>query len=315
MESALPRSLALLALLPLLGGCLLVHMRPQCVGTAVADGTLRSAVEQHVRALSGPRNLWHPAAYAAAETYIRSHWEAQGYAVSTEPVMRGAENLIAELPGGPGIVLLGAHYDSCANASGADDNASGVAVLLEVSRLLAGHRLTHTVRFVAYANEEPPFFQQAGMGSVVDARAARARGDDLVATLVMDAVGYYSDAPGSQSWPIGLGLFLTGRADFIAVVSNVRSAGQVRVVSDSLRRHGSIPIGAAATPTLVTGVDWSDHWAYWQEGYDAVLLTDMPPFRNPNYHEVSDLPETLDFDRLARFAAGLAETIVELAGG
>jgi hypothetical protein len=309
-----PLLLALLALPTLLGGCLFVHMRPQCVGTASADADLRTAVEDHVRALSGPRNLTHREAYTAAASYVRGQWEAQGYTVTTEPVLPGADNLIAELPGGPGIVLLGAHYDSCEEAPGADDNASGVAVLLEVSRLLAGRHPAHTVRFVAYANEEPPYFQRHGMGSVVNARAARARGDELVATLVMDAVGYYSDAPHSQAWPLGLGLFLTGQANFIAVVSNVRSAGQVRVVSDSLRKHGSIPIGAGALPALVTGVDWSDHWAYWQEGYDAVMLTDMPPFRNPNYHEATDLPETLDFDRLARFAAGLTETIAELAG-
>lgn len=295
------------------GGCLVVQMRPHTSVDTPADGEVRARVEAHVRALAQPRNSAHPVAYAEAATYVEDRWRELGYAVVREAVRGKVDNLSADLVGGPGIVLLGAHYDSCWDAPGADDNASGVAAMLEVARLLAGRRLSHTVRFVAWANEEPPDFQQDGMGSLVAARNARARNDDLVAVLALDAVGYYDDSPGSQHWPLGLGALFPNRANFINVVSRTASGRQVLAVSAALRRHSSVPVAAAAAPAFVTGVDWSDHWSYWQAGYDAVMITDMPPFRNPHYHERTDTPDTLDYDKLARLTAGLAGAVEELA--
>ena len=294
-------------------GCMVVQMRPRTEVDTPADAAVRAHVEAHVRALGGPRNVLFPEAYAAATAYVEGQLEGLGYDVTRERVGM-ADNVAAELPGGPGIVLLGAHYDSCGDAPGADDNASGVAAMLEVARLLAGRRLAHTVRFVAWANEEPPFFQRDGMGSRAAAAHTRARGDDLVAVLALDSVGYYDDAPGSQQWPMGLGALFPNRADFINVVSRTSSGAQVVRVASALRRHSSVPVAAGAVPAFVTGVDWSDHWSYWQEGYDAVMITDMPPFRNPNYHERTDTPDTLDYDRLARLTVGLAGAIEELAG-
>lgn len=295
-------------------GCVLVQMRPSARGPDRLEPAARARVEADVRALAFPRNEAYPEAYAAAAAYVRGAFEGAGYVVRTEPVRPGVDNLVAEVPGaGPGVVVLGAHYDACADAPGADDNASGVAAMLEVARRLAGRPLSRTVRFYAWANEEPPFFQADGMGSRVSAAAARARGEDLVAVLALDSVGFYSDAPGSQAYPAPFGLVMPDRGDFVAVVGNVRSAPLVRDVAGRLRAAGSLKVAASAVPASLPGVDWSDHWSFWQEGYAAVMLTDMPPFRNPHYHEPTDVPDTLDFDRLARFAAALADTVDGLA--
>lgn len=307
----------LIAAVLVLAGCasgLVVQMRPRASGpSGPADAAVRANVEVTVRALSGARNERHPQAYQRAAAWITEAWRAQGYAVTTEAPFG---TLVAELPGdGPELVVLGAHYDSAYDAPGADDNASGVAAMLEVSRLLAGRRLPRTVRFYAWANEEPPCFQRACMGSARSAALARERGDVLRAVLALDSVGYYDDTPGSQAYPVPFGLLFPDRADFVAVVGDLRSAGLVRDVAGRLRSAGSLPVSAAATPAFISGVDWSDHWSFWQQGWPAVMLTDMPPFRNPHYHELTDTPDTLDFDRLARFAAALTVTVEGLAGG
>lgn len=306
----------LLGVALLLAGCasgIVVQMRPSASGPAgTADESVRANVEATVRALSGARNERHPEAYRRAAAWIAEAWRAQGYEVATEAPWG---TLVAELPGdGPEIVVLGAHYDSAYDAPGADDNASGVAAMLEVSRLLAGRRLAHTVRFYAWANEEPPCFQRACMGSARSAALARERGDALRAVLALDSVGYYDDAPGTQAYPVPFGLFFPDRADFVAVVGDLRSARLVREVAGRLRAAGNLPVAASATPAFIPGVDWSDHWSFWQQGWPAVMLTDMPPFRNPHYHELTDMPDTLDFDRLARFSASLAVTVEGLAG-
>lgn len=306
-------------LLPLLcAGCaggLVVRMRPSAHGPDLLEPAARARVEADVRALAAhPRSTRYAKGYAAGAAFVRRTWEEMGYTVTAEAVAQGVDNLVAELPGeGDEIVVLGAHYDAWMLVPGADDNASGVAAMMEVSRRLAGKRLARTVRFYAWANEEPPYFQREGMGSRVSAAACRARGEALAAVISLDAVGYYDDAEGSQAWPFPFGLVMPHRADFIAVVGDMRSARHVNRVTTLLREAGSLKVGASAVPAIVPGVDWSDHWSFWQEGYPAVMLTDMPPYRNPHYHETTDTPDTLDYDRLARFAAALAVTLEELA--
>jgi hypothetical protein len=304
----LRRLLAFLLLaLPACAGGLVVQMRPRAHGSAPADADLRARLEAHVRALAYPRNDAHPDGYAAAAAYLRAAWPN----ASPEPVGPG-DNWIHTLPGGPEVLVVGAHYDSCGDTPGADDNASGVAVMLEVARLLAGRTFPRTVRFVAFANEEPPYFQTALMGSLVHARNARERGDDIAMAISIESVGYFSDEPGSQRWPVGLGLLFTDRGDFLNVVGDLRSASAVRAVTAALR-EGSLPIAGGAVPAAVPGVDWSDHWSFWQAGYPAVMVTDMPPFRNPHYHEPTDTPDKLDYDRLARFTAAMAAAVERLA--
>jgi hypothetical protein len=211
------------------------------------------------------------------------------------------------------IVVVGAHYDSAPGAPGADDNASGVAVLLSLARAFGARHEPRTIRFVAFVNEEPPHFGQSAMGSLHYAKACKDRGDKVVAMLSLESLGYFRDEPRSQKYPPIVSWFYPDRADFVAFVGNLSSRSLVREAIGTFRRAADFPSEGAAMPSFVTGVGWSDHWSFWQQGWDAVMITDTAPFRNPHYHTASDTPDTLDYDRLARVTAGLIAVVAELA--
>jgi len=228
--------------------------------------------------------------------------------VNLEAVLAGA-TLARE------VVVVGAHYDSAAGAPGADDNASGVAAMLAIARALAVGKYapSRTIRFVAFVNEEPPFFWNEGMGSLVYAKACKARGDAIVAMLSLETLGYYRDEPGSQKYPPIVSWFYPDRADFVGFVGNLGSRGLVRKATGTFRSAAAFPSEGAALPSFVTGVGWSDQWSFWQVGYPGVMVTDTAPFRNPNYHQPSDRPDTLDYARLARVTDGLVAVVKKLA--
>jgi Zn-dependent M28 family amino/carboxypeptidase len=263
--------------------------------------------------------VWRPAALRAAADHIAASWAAQGYAVARQAYrVEGADcaNLEVTIEGGERareIVLFGAHYDSVAGSPGANDNGSGVAALLELTRLLAGARPARTVRFVAFVNEEPPFFYSGQMGSQVYARAARRRGDDLRAMVALETIGYYRDAPRSQRYPPLFRWFFPGRANFIAFVSNLRSRALLRQAAVAFRAASDFPLEHVATLAVVPGVAWSDHLAFWQQGYRALMVTDTAFYRYPWYHSAADTPEKLDYAALARVTAGLAAVAAALA--
>ena len=201
-----------------------------------------------------------------------------------------------------------------AGTPGADDNASGTAAVLELARLLRDVPLERTVRFVAFVNEEPPFFLTEHMGSRVYARAAARRGDRVVAMLSLETIGYYSDAPDSQRYPPPLGALYPSRGDFIGFVANVTSRALVRRSVAAFRRHARFPSEGVAAPSWVPGVFWSDHSSFWREGYPALMITDTAPFRNPAYHSAADTPDRVDYPRMARVVHGVAAVVRELSG-
>lgn len=287
-----------------------------------APPELVAAVRGHVVQLAGEiggRSLERPGSMEAAAEYLRGEWERMGYAVEVTPYMVDGQrvyNLAVELPGRqPELVIVGAHYDTCLAYPGADDNASGVAALLELSRRLRGFTPDRTIRFVAFANEEPPHFKDPeAMGSSVYARQLRADGHEVAAMLSLESIGYFSDEPGSQRYPKIVAPLYPSTGDFIAVVGKNSSRPLVRAVVDELERHGPVPVESIAAPATITGIDWSDHWSFWQAGWpDAVMITDTAVFRNPNYHEPSDTPDTLDYERLAWVVVALDGTLRELA--
>jgi Peptidase family M28 len=282
---------------------------------------LRGRLHAHVERLAAggaSRCLAEPAALERAALYVEEQLGAAGDAVARQPFTvhgREVRNLEVERRGAgrpQEIVVLGAHYDAVAGAPGADDNASGVAALLEIARLLAGRTHPRTLRLVAFVNEEPPFFQTGDMGSLRYARRCRERGENVVAMLALESIGFYSDRPGSQDYPAGLGLLYPSTGNFLGVVGDLGARGLVDTVSAALRRHAAVPTVAAALPGLLPGVGWSDHWSFGQAGYRAVMLTDTAPFRNPHYHQPTDTPDTLDYDRTARVTAAVAEVVAEL---
>lgn len=280
---------------------------------------IRDRLAAHVQVLAGDigeRNLWRYPALLAAADYIEDRFAQQGYQTWEEPYQsRGqvVRNLIAEKPGTSGppgeIILVGAHYDSVQGSPGANDNASGVAALLELARLLADVSLPRTVRFVAFVNEEPPFSYGPQMGSLVHAQRARERGERIAAMLSLETIGYYSDVPGSQQYPFPLSAFYPDTAHFIGFVGNLTSRVLVRSALGIFRNTTAFPAEGAAVPAWIRGVGWSDHWSFWQQGYPAFMVTDTAFFRYAHYHTNGDTPEKVDYDRMARVVAGLARVI------
>jgi len=287
------------------------------------DADLAARLKGHVEALAGSigeRNVWRPHTLAAAARYVRGEWEAQGHEVAAQGYrVEGqlCENLEVEIAGGERareIVLVGAHYDTVPGSPGADDNASGVAALIELARQLGGCRPARTVKLVAFVNEEPPFFYFGQMGSKVYARAARERGDDIRVMLSLEMLGCYSERRGSQAYPPFLRYCYPERCNFIAFVSNLRSRHALREVVGAFRASSDFPAESLASPAIVPGVSWSDQLSFWREGYRAVMVTDTAFYRYPYYHSPHDTPEKLNYPEMARVVFGLGCAIGALAG-
>jgi Zn-dependent M28 family amino/carboxypeptidase len=227
---------------------------------------------------------------------------------------QACHNIEAEISGTrPDIVLIGAHYDSVFGSPGANDNGSGVAALLALARRFAGKPAQQTLRFVAFVNEEPPYFLSEQMGSFVYAGRCKARGDRISAMISLETIGYFSDAPHSQTYPaLGLGVFYPTIGNFIGFVSNVHSRALLRRSIALFRKHAKIPSEGAALPSFIPGVSWSDQWAFWQHGYPGIMITDTAPFRYPHYHSATDTPDKLDYDRFALVVSGVQKVIEEL---
>jgi hypothetical protein len=285
---------------------------------------LRDRLAHHVRILAGEigeRHVWQPEQLQAASRYVQDRFRELGYTVELqrfEVAGRVVDNIAAERRGlryADQVVIVGAHYDSVMGSPGANDNASGVAALVELARMCGESRTARTVRFVAFANEEPPLFQTDDMGSLQYARRARARGEPIVAMLSIETIGAYTDEPGSQQYPLPFfRLLYPGTANFIAFVGNVGSRRLVRQAVGAFRAHTAFPSEGAAVPGWIAGVGWSDHWAFWQHGYPAIMVTDTALFRYGPYHTHADTPDQVDYERLARVVDGLTAVVRELAG-
>jgi Zn-dependent M28 family amino/carboxypeptidase len=259
-----------------------------------------------------------------AEQYLQSQLSAARVAGATlrREALRDAPgnpaNLVLDLPGkqaGP-LVLIGAHYDTDQHGTrGANDNGSGTAAALVLADRLARSRHALPIRIVFFANEEQPYYAGPAMGSLQHARGCRDRGEQLLAMLSLETMGYYSDEPGSQKYPAPLSLVYPDRGNFIAFVGDLGSRSLLRDVIGRFRAHARIPSEGGALPASLPGVGWSDHWSFWQEGYPAIMVTDTALFRDPTYHRSSDIAGNLDYERLARVVVALEQVIRELARG
>lgn len=311
-------------------GCMMIHMPGQSfrgeLPPATADQiALADELRLHVQHLAGeigPRSVYYPDGLRAAEQYIESHLQSAGYTVDRqtyEVIGVACTNFAVELKGAKSpeeIIVIGAHYDSVDDSPAANDNGSGVAATLALAKRFASTPHDRTIRFVLFVNEEPPFFTTQDMGSLVYAKRCRARDENIIAMISLETIGYYSDAPGSQIYPIKpIGWLYPDTGNFIGFVSNYDSRSLVRQAIHSFRTHAKFPSEGAALPGWIEGVGWSDHWAFWQAGYKAIMVTDTAPFRYPHYHSVQDTPEKLDYERMARVVEGMQAVIRDLADG
>ncbi len=237
-----------------------------------------------------------------------------GYEVLGERV----DNLQAERRGAlrpEEVVVVGAHYDTVAECAGANDNGSGVVATLALARWFAHRDHARTLRFVLFANEEPPFFWTEQQGSLVYARACRRRDERIVGMLCLESLGCYHHHRGSQHYPTGLlKAFYPDRGDFIGFIGNVASRHLVRRAIGTFRRQARFPSEGMVGTALIPGVGWSDHWSFWQAGYPAVMVTDTAPFRDAHYHTAQDTIGEIDFDSLACVVTGLQAVVAEWAG-
>jgi hypothetical protein len=268
----------------------------------------------------GRRNVSYVNGLHAAVDFLEKSLTDAGYSVRRQSYAVagvGCSNLEVEIQGTAlpdEIIIIGAHYDSVDDSPAANDNASGAAATLALARRCKDAQPSRTVRFVLFVNEEPPFFQTADMGSLVYAKQCKQRGDNIIAMISVETIGYYSDAPGSQTYPIApVGWVYPDEGNFIAFVGNYSSRKLVRQAIKSFRAHAQFPSEGGALPGWITGVGWSDHWAFWQAGYPAIMLTDTAPFRYPYYHSVQDTPDKLDYQRMARVVEGISKVIGDLA--
>jgi Zn-dependent M28 family amino/carboxypeptidase len=285
---------------------------------------LGARLREHVEKLAtgiGARNVERAEKLAAARDYLRSSLkplETSAAHVELEDLDAaggGAQNVILDVPGSQPrtIIVVGAHYDTCDESPGANDNASGVAATLELARVFSQRPASSTVRFVLFANEEPPFFKRPGMGSRMNAESARRRADRISAMLALETIGFYSETEGSQRYPWPVGLLYPARGNFVGFVGDLGSRALVRDAIGAFRRSTLFPSEGAALPATFPGIDWSDHWSFRQQGYPAIMITDTALYRDPNYHRLSDTPAHLDYDALARVTTGLEAVVRHLA--
>jgi len=279
-----------------------------CGSVTVDPASLRA----HVEALCTrfvPRDFAHPENLDRAASYVADALRSVGVRPREQQYQvegRTFRNVIAELgPITPERIVVGAHYDAAGEQPGADDNASGVAGVIELARLLRAAPPPMRVELAAWTLEEPPNFRTARMGSAVHA-ARLARMHSKVRLMIsVEMIGTFSDAAGSQSYPPLFGLFYPSTGNFAAVVGKWGQGDSVVEVADAMRAGSSLPIETLTAPSFVTGVDFSDHLNFWAHRYPAVMVGDTAFLRNPRYHTEEDRPETLDYRRMAEVVRGL----------
>jgi hypothetical protein len=281
---------------------------------------LREELRNDVQKLAGEigeRNMSHYVQLNTAADFIEDSFSRAGLRARRESYEIGGQachNIEVEIRGKrPEIILIGAHYDSVLGSPGANDNGSGVAATLALARRFSGKQTEHTMRFVTFVNEEPPYFISGEMGSLVYAKRCKARGDKISAMISLETIGYFSDAPNSQVYPSKvLGAFYPKVGNFIGFVSNLRSQPLLRRVIGLFRKHAVIPSEGAALPSFIPGVSWSDQRSFWKYGYPGIMVTDTAPFRYPYYHSANDTPDKLDYDRFTLVVSGIERVIEEL---
>jgi Peptidase family M28 len=315
--------LYLLALAVLLIVALCLYVTQPLIGSAKITTPIPAdpkRLESHVRTLSEsfvPRDESHPENLDRCAAYIRVEFESGNARVSEQPFTADGKiyrNVIARFgPETKEVVVVGAHYDTAGPLPGADDNASGIAGLLELARLLDNRQLPIRVELVAYTLEEPPYFRSELMGSAMHAKALKREGAVVRVMLSLEMIGYFSDVRDSQDFPSSvLSLFYPSRGNFISVIGKMGEGMLVRKIKKAMAGATSLPVYSINAPRVIPGVDFSDHLSYWREGYPAVMITDTAFYRNANYHTSGDTAERLDYRRMAQVVEGVYAAVVDV---
>ncbi|MCH5690608.1 M28 family peptidase [Niabella sp. W65] len=211
------------------------------------------------------------------------------------------------------VIVIGAHYDVCGEQDGADDNASGVVGIMELARLLKDQPLKYRIELVAFTLEEPPFFRTEQMGSYVHAKSLFDKKQDVKGMVCLEMIGYYSDIPGSQNYPVGVMKWMYGdRGDYIVLARNSFSGSFANQFKNLYFENNSIDVKSFRAPGFAGGIDLSDHRNYWKFGYSAIMVTNTAFFRNNNYHQLSDRLDTLNLAKMGLTIDGVFRTIINI---
>jgi hypothetical protein len=285
---------------------------------------LAAALKRHIEAIATrEHNIAHYDELEKAARYIEATLGSYGYAVNRQSfvadgrTVRNIDVIIDPQRGlaAPEVLVIGAHYDSAPTAPGANDNGTGTAAVIELARMLGDlkGKTARRIRLVLFVNEEPPYFQTPDMGSLRYAQALAAQNERVVAMYSLETLGYYSDKPGSQLYPGPFGMMFPDRANFIAFVGMLGSRPLVRETVRSFRSHTAFPTIGGVAPASLEGIGWSDHWAFAEQGFPAVMITDTALFRYPHYHQPTDTPDKVDVEKLARVVTGIERVIRDAA--
>ena len=283
----------------------------------VSPERLRRDVE-HLAGELSPRGYRNGENLDRAADWIADEFRRAGLAVELQDYelpegrFRNVVGFRFGLEQGEPVRVIGAHYDAWDESPGADDNASGVAVLLELVRTLPAMRPRRSQYFVAFGTEEPPFFATPSMGSHVFARSLRERGVEVDLMTALDLVGYYTDEPRSQRFPYpGLGLLYPRVGNFVAVVGDLSSGSLLHRVRLAMSQTTELDVRTFRGPRRVPGLMASDHWSFRELGYPGALVTDTAYLRYPWYHTEHDTPERLDYERMAELVRGLHAIVLD----
>ena len=319
MKSCL-RVLLLLSIL-FVGGCYMVaqpSMRKNEPSSIKADPKL---LRQHVVAMSEtfhPRDWQTPKNLNRCADYIAGHFKSAGASVEMqdyEAYQVTYRNVIGRFGAGKKKkIIIGAHYDSCDDTPGADDNASGVAGLIELARLIGKNQPDLEVEFVAYTLEEPPFFGGHEMGSAIHAASVAKDKERIIGVIVLEMIGYFSDEPGSQDYPTPvMKIHYPNKGNFITVVSKWNQGAWISELKAGMKGTTDLPVYSFRGPASLPGIDFSDHRNYWPHGIPAAMVTNTAFYRNKTYHTPNDTADRLDYDRMGKVVVGVYETIQDLA--
>ena len=269
----------------------------------------------------GPRNTLNAKSYAKlrqCEEWIRQQWQSQGYSVKRQTYLfegREYSNLEIELQGrvSPSeVILVSAQYDTLPDSPGANNNGSGVAILLSLSNLLRSHLPDRTLRLVNFVNEEDPIFGTEMMGSYIYAKRSHQLREDIRVMLSLDALGIYTDKPGSQKHPFPFSLFYPDRGNFLAFIGDFSSRKYIMEATRGFKKGSSFPIEAGVVPKWVQGAGWSDHLSFWKFGYPGIMVTDTGGFRSTYHTTKEDTLEKLNFEAMSRIVIGMYTCAVHL---
>lgn len=281
---------------------------------AAKDPQLANSLRNHIKILSQdcyPRNLYTLEKLNAAKDYLIAEFTASAYQVKQQKfTVEGKEvanlDFYKESETGKPWLIIGAHYDSAYDTPGANDNASGIAALIEIAKSLKDLSSRYEVHFLAFVNEEPPFFWTEEMGSQVYAQSLKKDKVLIAAMFSLETIGYYSEESGSQKYPPLFNIFYPDKGNFIAFVGNLYSRALTQHSVRSFRELNLFPSEGVAAPSKIPGIGWSDHYSFWQIDVPAVMITDTAPFRYPYYHTKSDTIDKIDFQRLSSLTAALS---------